>query len=121
MIYVLVGVLAGLLLIAAGSYQAGVKDGEDRAARRLEALKGALRTVQPPPQLPQPRELPKAGYLAITPNPRTDYFPADPYPTTPNLLVSEWQAGVAHDLADTERQIKAILRIAEETLPPRYR
>jgi len=102
MIYVLIAVLTGALMIAVGIFLAGVAVGQDRQDRTQSPVgpADALARYQVPPELPRPGQ-----------------FHVDPWPTTPNVLYSDWQAG--NDAR--EREIRALTRQATEVIPPRWR
>jgi|SRR5215469_14385927 len=102
MIWILVGIFAGMLLMATGFFLTGLAVGEDRTDRTR------------PPATPQealaryriPPELPRAGYLYV-----------EPWPTVPNVIYSDWRA----EIDGTEREIRQLTQRAAEVIPPRWR
>jgi len=97
MIAVYAALLTGLILTVAGVFYSGIAIGEGRLRRELRQaeLADAMARVQIRPALPR----------------------AGAFPTTPNVIYSDWQAGI--DAA--EREIRQLTQRAAEVIPLRYR
>ena len=97
MIYVIIGVLAGLLLVWMSGYFTGRSERDDRRQARAD-LQAAL----------------DRAAAAVPPLPSAGRFPVD---TAPLLILSESAASVAA----LDREVAAMVRDAERQIPERWR
>jgi type II secretory pathway pseudopilin PulG len=96
-IYVIIGVLAGLLLVWMSGYFTGRSERDDRRQARAD-LQAAL----------------DRAAAAVPPLPSAGRFPVD---TAPLLILSESAAAVAA----LDREVAAMVRDAERQIPERWR